>query len=149
MTTSEDRVYELVRKELNSLGYEGWYDSRTVKVRSWCGRESHIDVPNFVVYVEYRGQKEPFCIIEAKALEEDVSKEEWVNQARSYALWLRGNEVPLVPYFIVYNGRQAISFSTITGNCLRTGKSLKDVLPNRSDASKIIEKFIKLIAQLE
>lgn len=149
MATSEGDVYELAKQELDSLGYKGWYDYRTIKVKSWCGRESHIDEPNFVVYAEYRGQKEPFCIIEVKAQEEDVNREEWINQARSYALWLKGNMTPLTPYFVVYNGRLAAIFNTITGNRFRSGKSLKDVLPKHSDASKDVERFIKFIAELE
>ena len=142
---SENEVCELIKKGLEELGYEGLYADHTVTVTTWCGRERHDDEPDFVVYVKFRGLKEPFCIIEAKSPDERIDLEEYVNQARSYALWLKGTILPITPYFIIFNGNEAAIYTTITANRVKYGRSLKDVMPNHNDAKARIQEFLDLL----
>ena len=136
---SEEEVRKEARDVLERLGYEC---DELRPVTTWCGRDRHDDQANIVVYVEFRGCREPFCVVETKAPEEGVDRPEWVNQARSYAFWVRGMVVPLTPFFAVYNGRRAALYETITGNRKKTGSSLRDVMPPLEEAGKVLERFL-------
>ena len=144
-TLRQEDVDAIIRKELEHLGYDNLYDDHTKRVTTWCGRDRHDDIPNFVVYVRYRGQKEPFCIIEAKSSDENINDERHVNQARSYALWLKGVIMPITPFFILFNGKEACLYNTITGSPLKYGPSLKDVMPSPEEAEKKIDQIIDVL----
>jgi hypothetical protein len=144
----EEKVQKIVIEELEQLGYRNHYKHQTEIVITWCGRESHTDKPDFVVFTKFRGLEEPVFIIEAKSPEESINSENHVNQARSYAFWYKGKTVPLTPYFVLFNGKEATVYNTVTGDRVAKGKSLKEVLPRYEETEKIIENFLDCILRM-
>lgn len=149
MTTSQEEVQRITSEELEWLNYKNHYRHQTETVVTWCGREPHLDKPDFVVFTRFRGSEEPIFIIETKSSEEDINTEDYINQARSYALWYKGKLIPLTPYFVLFNGKEAAIYNTITGNCVVKGRSLKEILPKYEESERIVKEFLDIILKMK